>query len=104
MSVYDKEAFEDRVNYAASVISKGILPMNGRYFDTCFEMNDGDFVCAALYRRTLKKPQSKLASNIFRFLSKDRVLAHYEATKQLTRQELKHAAWRNVNNEPRPAK
>ena len=67
MDVYNEGAFEDRVNYAASVISKGAQVHNARHFDTCFEMNDGDVVTAALVRRTLKNPNSQLAVNLFRF-------------------------------------
>ena len=52
MDVYKASAFEDRVNYAASCIVKGSI--GGRHFDTCFEMNDGDYVVAALVQRSLK--------------------------------------------------
>lgn len=92
MCVYDPEAFEERVNYAASVISKGIVPVNGRHFDTCFEMFDGDYVVAALVRRTLHNPNSKLAQNLFQFLTRDSAIQHYEETKHLTRAELRQRA------------
>ena len=94
MDVYKASAFEDRVNYAASVISAGKVFTNGRHFDTCFEMNDGDFVAAALIRRTVKNPNTKLAQNIFRFLGRDRAMQSYEETKSLTRRELREQAIR----------
>lgn len=99
MDVYKVEAFEDRVNYAASVISKGIVPMNGRHFDTCFEMCDGDYVAAALVRRTLKKPSTKLAANLFRFIGKDSALQSYEETKHLTRAGLRIEAVETATRE-----
>lgn len=92
MSVYDNEAFEERVNYAASVISKGIVPMNGRVFDTCFEMNDGDFVAAALVRRKISHPDTKLAANLFRFIGEEIALKNYQDTLHLSRKELRDAA------------
>lgn len=92
MNVYAPEAFEDRVNYAASVISKGIVFMNGRHFDTCFEMGDGRYVAAALVRRTIKNPSSKLAQNLFRFIGKDRAMESYQETKSLTRKQLRNKA------------
>jgi hypothetical protein len=48
-SVYDKDAFSDRVNYAAKCFLRGTS--GTRHFDTCFEMNDGDAVVTALVRR-----------------------------------------------------
>jgi hypothetical protein len=94
MDVYNRDAFEDRVNYAASVIGTGTIPLNGRCFDTCFEMNDGEYVIAALVRRTLKNPSSRLADNLFRVLSEDRARQCYEQTKHLTRKELRLEALR----------
>lgn len=92
MDVYKASAFEDRVNYAASVISKGMPFTNGRHFDTCFEMSDGEFVSAALVRRTVKNPATKLAQNLFRFISQERALDSYERTKHLTRAQLREEA------------
>lgn len=96
MDVYNPAAFEDRVNYAASVISKGIVPMNGRHFDTCFEMFDGDYVVAALVRRTIKNPNSKLATNLFRFIGEVSAMQKYEDTKHLGRKQLRIEALRTA--------
>ena len=92
MNVYKPEAFEDRVNYAAAVIGRGIVPCNARVFDTCFEMFDGDYVAAALVRRTVNNPASKLAQNIFRFIDRDCALQNYEKTKHLNRVALRSEA------------
>lgn len=51
--------FNDRVNYAARVISAGAKNTT-RNFDNCFEMHDGDAVVSALFRRAQKN--SKLAA------------------------------------------
>ena len=92
MDVYKASAFEDRVNYAASVISKGICFTNGRHFDTCFEMGDGDYVAAVLVRRSLKNPNTQLAKNLFRFIGQDGAMQSYEETKHLTRKALQTKA------------
>ncbi len=63
--VYIPESFAARVNFAARVIASGANTT--RRFDTCFEMFDGDTVCVALYRRSLKNP--KLAANLRRYVS-----------------------------------
>ncbi len=63
--VYNPESFAARVNFAAKVIASGANTT--RRFDTCFEMFDGDAVCVALYRRSLKNP--KLAANLHRYIS-----------------------------------
>jgi DNA-binding phage protein len=90
MDVYKASAFEDRVNYAASCIVRGYT--QGRHFDTCFEMSDGDYVAAALVRRTLKNPESKLAGKLFKVVSRERAMQSYEETKQLTRKQLREKA------------
>lgn len=92
MNVYEPKAFEDRVNYAASVISKGIVLMNGRCFDTCFEMNDGGYVIAALARRATDRPNTQLAKNLLKFINADAIKENYEKTKHLTRRELRETA------------
>lgn len=69
MSVYHLENYSDRVKLAASYISAG--RESTRSFDTCFEMYDGDAVCVALVRRVQKNPETELARNIWRYLSKD---------------------------------
>ena len=58
-NVYDPAAFRYRVQYAASSIVKGST--DSREFETCFEMNDGDAVAAALASRALKNPKLKTA-------------------------------------------
>ncbi len=89
--VYEKDAFHYRVEFAASVIARG--GNTTRNFDTCFEMHDGDSVSAALVRRAKANPNSSLAQNLFRYITKESAEAAYEATKHLTRAELvKHAA------------
>ena len=88
MDVYKPEAFEDRVNYAASVISTGRIPSNARHFDTCFEMYDGSYVAAALVRRTLLHPNTQLARHIFRVIDRERAMKSYEETKHLNRKQL----------------
>ena len=93
MDVYKASAFEDRVNYAASCISagNGSVPQ-GRHFDTCFEMGDADYVAAALVRRILKNPTSKLAAHLFSVINREMALENYETTKHLTRKQLRETA------------
>jgi len=57
-SVYDCEAFQKRVNYAAQCIMRNT---HSRSFDTCFEMSDGDTVVTALVRRCVNNPKLKAA-------------------------------------------
>ncbi len=68
MSVYDTEAFAERVNFAAAFISAGRNSDTSRRFDTCFEMNDGDAVVAALVRRAGKN--KRLAAKLFKYIGK----------------------------------
>lgn len=63
--------FQKRVNLAAAYISKG--SPSTRTFDSCFENFDGDAVALALYLRTLKRPDTKLAANIWKYLCKTSV-------------------------------
>jgi len=51
---YDRDALSVRVNYAAQCIRKGST--GGRSFDTCFEMNDGEFVVTLLVRKAERDP------------------------------------------------
>lgn len=90
MDVYKASAFEDRVNYAASCIVRGTT--NGRHFDTCFEMGDSHYVTAALVRRVLNNPDSRLAAKLFNVVNRELAMENYEATKHLTRKQLKEAA------------
>lgn len=71
MSVYQPEAFSERVNYARMVIEGGRQTSRG--FDTCFEMGDGDAVATALYWRAHYNPSGNLARNIWRYLSRETV-------------------------------
>lgn len=96
MDLYKTSAFEDRVNYAASCIVRGHT--NGRHFDTCFEMGDGAYVAAALVRRTVKNPDSMLAAKLFSVVNRDSAMQSYEATKHLTRKQLKEAAIKTAVN------
>ncbi len=71
MSVYDPEAFAERVQLAARVIAEG--RPTSRRFDTCCEMGDGDEVAVMVYRRSLNNP--KIAANIWRYFSRAAVMA-----------------------------
>jgi hypothetical protein len=75
-SPYEKTAFASRVNLACSYISAG--RRTSRTFDTCFEMNDGDAVAVAVYRRSRRNP--KLRTNLYRYLDRATIVG---------------AAWRN---------
>jgi len=90
VDVYKASAFEDRVNYAASCIVKGYT--NGRHFDTCFEMGDGEYVVAALVRRVLKNQASQLAAVFFKVIDQPIAMKSYEATKHLSRKQLQLTA------------
>ena len=87
-SIYKTEAFTKRVNYAVRCISNN--RKTSRTFDTCLEMGDGDYVAVAVYRRSLKN--TKLASNIFSYLSKDSVMASVEKLKDISTKDLKKEA------------
>jgi len=70
-SVYDPDAFAQRVNYAARCILIGGSRTRTRHFDTCFEMSDGELVVTALIRRAEKNP--RLAQAIRRMMGVDGV-------------------------------
>jgi hypothetical protein len=74
----DDGGFSRRVATAAAWIGSG--RKTSRAFDSCFEMNDGDAVGAALLRRAEKRPGTKLAANIWRFL--DRVHVEESAARR----------------------
>jgi hypothetical protein len=63
--------FKARVDFAASVVSKG--GSTSRRFDSTCEMNDGDAVVVALFRRVQARPDTALARNIWRYLHKETV-------------------------------
>lgn len=64
-----KHDFKGRVNFVARAMLAGSEPT--RRFFGCFEMEDGDAVCAALVRRARKSP--RLASVLYRYLTRARV-------------------------------
>jgi hypothetical protein len=97
-SVYDDEAFNERVNFAAKYISEG--RRTTRHFDTCFEMNDGDVVATALWRRAEKNP--KLAANLFRYIREDLTREHAEHYKSVKTRDLPAVA-RKLRRERREA-
>ena len=72
-----EENFAGRVNYAASVISRG--KGTGRAFDNCFENDDGDAVAAALMRRAEKN--ERLRANLFRYINQQSATEAYERYK-----------------------
>lgn len=90
-SPYDVEAFETRVSYAAACIVKGCT--NGRTFDTCFEMYDGDYVAEALMRRAAKNPRLAEALERTMRLSQNKTWQDsHEQFKHLTRKQLREQA------------
>ena len=56
---------------AVSYISAG--RETNRSFDSCFEWWGADAVAIALYRRAQKRPDTKMAQNLFKYLSRDTV-------------------------------
>lgn len=65
--------FSRRVTAAAAYIGGG--RRTSRAFDSCFEMHDGDAVAVALMRRAEARPGTKLAANLWRYLSRSTVEA-----------------------------
>jgi len=61
------------IEVAARYISSG-RPTTRR-FDSCFEWWGADAVAVGLYRRTLKRPNTKLAQNLFKYLGRESVMA-----------------------------
>jgi hypothetical protein len=84
-SVYDRNNFSGRVNYAATVITRRGTAT--RCFDTCFEMADGDAVAAALIRRA--QHNAKLARNLPDYLNMN---SAQRAAEELTGRNLPQAA------------
>ena len=54
---------------AASYISAG--RKTNRSFNSCFEWWGADAVAITLYRRAQKRPDTKMAQNLFKYLSRD---------------------------------
>ena len=71
-------------NLAASYISAG--KNTGRAFDSCFEWHGADAVAVALYRRAEKRPETKMAQNLFKYLSRESV----------TRAAIKYSEWEDL--------
>jgi len=69
----DDGGFSRRVDTAAAYISGG--RRTSRTFDSCFEMWDGDAVAVALLRRAEKRPGTRLAANLSRYLARHHVEA-----------------------------
>lgn len=67
----DDGGFRARVEKAAAWIGSG--RRSARAFDACFEMWDGDAVAAALLERAQRRPDTKLAANLWRYLSREHV-------------------------------
>ena len=57
-----------------------------RSFDSCLEHGDGDAIVIALYERILKRPKTKFAKNIWKYLCKYSVLNAY--SKHIQRGEI----------------
>ena len=93
MSVYDPEAFADRVNYACLCIKRGT---RSRQFDTCCEMDDGNAVVVAVYRRSLNDPV--LAEKIWTAFNQSSVMAEVERYKDVPTREL-HKVARKLRQE-----
>ncbi len=56
---------------AASYISAG--RETNRSFDSCFEWWGADAVAITLYRRAQKRPDTKMAKNLFKYLCRESV-------------------------------
>ena len=67
----DDGGFRARVEKAAAWIGTG--RPTSRAFDSCFEMWDGDAVCVALLERAQRRPDTKLAANLWRYLARHHV-------------------------------
>lgn len=64
--------FRGRVDRAAKHIASG--KHTNRSFDGCFECWDGAAVAVALYRRAKKRPNTSMARNLWRYISRDVVV------------------------------
>ena len=67
----DDGGFRARVEKAAAWIGTG--RPTSRAFDSCFEMWDGAAVCVALLERAQRRPDTKLAANLWRYLARHHV-------------------------------
>ena len=64
---------------AASYISAG--RKTNRSFDSCFEWYGRHAVAVTLYRRAQKRPDTKMAQNLFKYLDRQTVLEDVEEYK-----------------------
>ena len=76
--------FAYRVKFAAAVISSGRSPT--RSFDNCFEMDDGEAVVVAVYRRSRHNP--KIRANIWRYLNRQLTVRDAFRYRHLTTRQL----------------
>lgn len=90
MSVYDSDAFAERVNFAANYIRN--KRTQTRRFDTCFEMHDGDAVAVALMRRAAADPAGALAKNMHLYIGGKAVDDAVKALAHVPTKDLKHEA------------
>jgi hypothetical protein len=67
-----RRTFRERVDFAARYISSG--RSTNRTFDGCFGSFDEDAVVTALYRRAQARPDTKMAKNLWRYISKESVI------------------------------
>jgi hypothetical protein len=66
-----KSELERCISFSQQVIASGRTAT--RNFDNCFEWHGSHAVAIALYRKTQKRPDTKLAQNLFKYLSEDPV-------------------------------
>ena len=90
MCVYQEDAFQERVNFAANYIANRRTPT--RRFDPCFEMYDGDVVVTALVRRADADPAGRLASNLSEYFREDKIREKAQHFAGVPTKRLKHEA------------
>jgi hypothetical protein len=84
---YDNDGFNRRLQFAASFISLG-RPTT-RTFDSCFENFDGDVIALALYLRSLKRPDTQMARNLWKYIgTKEQIIALADKYPARTKHEL----------------
>jgi hypothetical protein len=79
--------YDQRVTFAASRIASG--KRTTRAFNSCFEMDDGDAVALALSLRVSRRPNTKLAANLWRYLDRESVEPLAKLHKARTTPELR---------------
>jgi hypothetical protein len=73
---------KQEVEIAARVISSG--QPTTRRFDSCFEWYGASAVAVALYRRAQKRPNTRLAQNLYKYISKELTERDAELYKEWT--------------------